>query len=168
MLNSRIVTGLDVGNHKIRAIIAKVDPETNTPNVVGVGVAKSMGIRKGVVIDVEEAITSITTALEAAERMSGEQVNHVFVSLTGPHLESLNSKGVIAINNPGGEILEDDVDRVLEASQALSIPQNKRILKILPKAFAIDEQKGIKYPVGMVGVRLEVQAHIITGLIMIL
>lgn len=161
----RVIASLDIGSSKIRTIVATLDEKSQTPNIIGVGLASTTGLRKGAVIDVEETITSITASLEDAERMAGEPVNHVFLGIGGNHIESLNSKGVIAISHAGNEITEDDVDRVLEAAQAVSIPSNRRILRIIPKSFTVDEQKGIKYPVGMTGIRLEVEAHIITGLV---
>ncbi|MFA6918353.1 MAG: cell division protein FtsA, partial [Candidatus Gracilibacteria bacterium] len=118
---------------------------------------------KGAVIDVEETINSISASLEDAERMAGEPINHVFLGIGGNNIESINSKGVIAVSQAENEIGEDDVDRVLEAAQAVTIPSNRRILRIIPKTFTVDEQKGIKYPVGMTGIRLEVETHIITG-----
>lgn len=162
MAKSRIVASLDIGSFKIRTVVGVLEDKSQAPNIIGVGIAPSTGLRKGAVIDVEETIQSITTSLEDAERMAGEPINHVFLGIGGNHIESLNSKGVIAVS--GSEISEDDVDRVLEAAQAVSIPSNRRILRIIPKAFTVDEQKGIKYPVGMTGIRLEVEAHIITGL----
>ncbi|HCW32507.1 MAG: cell division protein FtsA, cell division protein FtsA [Candidatus Peregrinibacteria bacterium GW2011_GWF2_39_17] len=164
MSKNHIIAGLDIGSSKIRVVVGTLEEKSTQLNVIGVGVAPSMGLRKGNVIDVEEAITSISSALEDAERMSGEPINHVFLGIGGIHLESMDSKGVIAI--PGGnEITEADVNRVLEAAQAISIPSNRRILRIIPKSFTVDEQKGIKYPVGMTGIRLEVEAHLITGLV---
>jgi cell division protein FtsA len=165
MAKSHIIAGLDIGSSKIRVVIGTLDESSTQLNVIGVGVSPSMGLRKGRVIDVEEAINSISSSLEDAERMSGEPVNHVFLGIGGSHLESMDSKGVIAIPN-GNEITEADVDRVLEAAQAVSIPSNRRILRIIPKAFSVDEQKGIKYPVGMTGIRLEVEAHLVTGLVL--
>jgi len=163
MAKSHVIAGLDIGSSKIRTVVGTLGEKNTQLNVIGVGVSPSMGLRKGRVIDVEEAINSISSALEDAERMSGEPINHVFLGIGGSHLESMDSKGVIAIPN-GNEITEADVDRVLEAAQAVSIPSNRRILRIIPKAFMVDEQKGIKYPVGMTGIRLEVEAHLITGL----
>jgi len=164
MSKSHIIAGLDIGSSKIRTVIGTLGDNHTQLNIIGVGVSPSMGLRKGRVIDVEEAINSISSSLEDAERMSGEPINHVFLGIGGSHLESLDSKGVIAIPN-GNEISEADVDRVLEAAQAVSIPSNRRILRIIPKAFSVDEQKGIKYPVGMTGIRLEVEAHLVTGLV---
>lgn len=165
MAKHRIVAGLDAGNSKIRVVIAAMDENSTTPNVIGVGVSPSGGLRKGAVIDVEETVANISSALEDAERMAGEPVHHVFLGIGGSHISSQDSKGVIAISHSGNEIMEDDVDRVLEAAQAVAIPSNRRILRIIPKTFSVDEQVGIKYPVGMTGIRLEVSAHLVTGLV---
>lgn len=165
MAKVRVIASLDIGSSKIRTIVGTLEEKSQIPNIIGVGIAPSTGLRKGAVIDVEETINSISSSLEDAERMAGEPVNHVFLGIGGSHIESINSKGVIAVSHSGNEISEDDVDRVLEAAQAVSIPGNRRILRIIPKSFTVDEQKGIKYPVGMTGIRLEVEAHIITGLI---
>lgn len=164
MAKARFIAGLDVGSSKIRTVVGTIDEKSQTPNVIGVGIAPSTGIRKGQIIDVEETINNITASLEDAERMAGEPVSRVLLGISGNHIESFNSKGVIAISNPGNEISEDDIDRVVEAAQAVAIPPNRRILRIIPKSFTVDEQKGIKYPVGMTGIRLEVEAHIVTGM----
>lgn len=163
MPRERVVASLDVGSAKIRTVVAVVDggEDHSIPNVIGVGLSPSLGIRKGHVIDVEELIHNIIASLEDAERMAGVPVNHVVVGMSGAHIESFDSRGVIAISGP--EIRPEDVARVLEAAQAVSIPANRRILHIEPKAYAVDEQRGIKNPVGMTGIRLEVEAHIITG-----
>jgi cell division protein FtsA len=163
MSKERVVASLDIGSAKVRTVVAVVDGDSDkpAPNVIGVGLSPSMGIRKGHVIDVEELIHNVISSLEDAERMAGVPVNHVYVGLSGSHIESFDSRGVIAIS--GSEIVTDDVARVLEAAQAVSIPANRRILHIEPKGYAVDEQRGIKNPVGMTGIRLEVEAHIITG-----
>lgn len=163
MARSKIVASLDIGSAKIRTVVGIQDGDSPTPNIIGVGIAPSTGLRKGAVIDVEETINSISSSLEDAERMAGEPINHVFLGIGGHHIESLNSRGVIAVSQAENEISEDDVDRVLEAAQAVTIPSNRRILRIIPKTFTVDEQKGIKYPVGMTGIRLEVETHILTG-----
>jgi len=165
MAKLRIIASLDIGSSKIRTVVGHMEEKAQIPNIIGVGIAPSTGMRKGAIIDVEETINSISASLEDAERMAGEPINHVFLGIGGTHIESINSKGVIAVSHAGNEITEDDVDRVLEAAQAVSIPSNRRILRIIPKSFIVDEQKGIKYPVGMTGIRLEVEAHIITGLV---
>ncbi len=141
MARNKIIASLDIGSSKIRVIVGLVDEKTGVPNIIGVGIAPSTGIRKSMVIDVEETINSIASALEDAERMAGEPIHHVFLGINGHHVESSNSKGVIAIANPNSEIMEEDIDRVLEAAQAVSIPSNRRILRIIPKSFTVDEQK---------------------------
>jgi len=163
MAKEQVIASLDVGSSKIRTVIALVQEDQKMPNIIGVGVAPSTGMRKGNIIDVDEVISNISAALEDAERMSGAPIHHVFVGINGNHVESFDSKGVIAISHAGSEIIEDDVNRVLEAAQAVNMPSNRRILRIIPKSFSVDEQHGIKNPVGMIGVRLEVDAHIITG-----
>ncbi|MBT4384955.1 cell division protein FtsA [Candidatus Peregrinibacteria bacterium] len=165
MAKHKVIAGLDIGNSKIRTVVAVMQENSTIPNILGVGVSPSGGLRKGNVIDVEEAVTNISAALEDAERMAGEPVHHVFLGIGGDHISSQDSKGVIAISHSGNEIIEDDIDRVLEAAQAVSIPSNRRILRIIPKGFTVDEQSGIKYPVGMTGIRLEVLAHLVTGLV---
>jgi len=164
MPKERVLASLDIGSAKIRTVIAVVDgadAEHHLPNVIGVGLSPSLGMRKGHVIDVEELIHNIISSLEDAERMAGVPVNHVFVGMSGSHIESFDSRGVIAIS--GAEITVEDIARVLDAAQAISIPANRRILHIEPKAYAVDEQRGIKNPLGMTGIRLEVEAHIVTG-----
>ncbi len=163
MPKERVLASLDIGSSKIRTVVAIAEggQEPMVPSVIGVGLSPSLGIRKGQVIDVEELIHNIISSLEDAERMAGVPVNHVFVGMSGSHIESFDSRGVIAVS--GSEITMDDVARVLEAAQAVSIPPNRRILHIEPKSYAVDEQRGIKNPMGMTGIRLEVEAHIITG-----
>lgn len=163
MAKEQIIVGLDVGSSKIRVVIALIQHDKKTPNVIGVGLAPSTGVRKGKVVDIDEVIANISAALEDAERMSGAPIHHVFLGISGSHLESFDSKGVIAIAHKGTQVNEDDADRVLEAAQAVNMPSNVRVLRAIPKSFSIDDQRGIKNPVGMIGVRLEVDAHIITG-----
>lgn len=157
------MVGLDIGSSKIRTIVGTVEDKKNNINIIGVGISPSNGIRKGMITDIEEAASNITASLDDAERMAGEPIHRVFVGVSGTHIETYDSKGVIAINGQNAEISEDDVDRVLEAARAVSLPSNREILRIIPKNFSVDSQKKIKYPVGMTGIRLEVEAHIITG-----
>lgn len=163
MAKAKVVASLDIGNSRIRTVVGLQEPGSPVVNIIGVGIAPSTGLRKGAVIDVEETINSMSSALEDAERMAGEPINHVFLGVGGNHIASINSKGVIAVSNTENEISEDDVDRVLEAAQAVTLPSNRRMLRIIPKTFTVDEQKGIKYPVGMTGIRMEVETHIVTG-----
>jgi cell division protein FtsA len=163
MSKERVLASLDIGSAKIRTVVAVVegDRDQDVPNIIGVGISPSLGMRKGHVIDVEELIHNIISSLEDAERMAGVPVNHVYVGMSGAHIEAFDSRGVIAIS--GAEITLEDVGRVLEAAQAVSIPANRRILHIEPKSYTVDEQRGIKNPIGMTGIRLEVEAHIVTG-----
>lgn len=162
MAREKVIAGLDIGSSKIRTVVGVLDAEKGTPNVIGVGVSASTGLRKGAIIDVEEVIQSISASLEEAERMSGEPIHSVFASVGGSHVETISSEGVVAIG--GQEIGEADVERVLEAAQTVSLPNNRRVLKIVPRSFTVDNQGDIKYPVGMNGVRLEADAILFTGM----
>ncbi|MFH0834264.1 MAG: cell division protein FtsA [Patescibacteria group bacterium] len=163
MARDNTIVGLDIGSNKIRTVIATVDDRDVLPNVVGAGVSPSAGLRKGAIVDVNETISAITASLEDAERMSGSPIHHAVVAVGGAHLAALNSRGVIAVPH-GGEISTGDVDRVLEAAQAVNIQANRQILRVIPQNYTIDDQSGIRNPLGMKGVRLEVEAHILTGL----
>ena len=154
--------GLDIGSSKIATIVGTVD-ESGAPGILGTGVAPSSGLRKGVVIDVEETVSAISASLEQAERVSGIHVDRVIISVNGSHVSSLNSKGVIAVGRADGEISQEDISRVIEAAQAVSIPTNREIIHVIPRIFTVDGHEGIKDPVGMNGVRLEAETHIITG-----
>lgn len=161
MADSQIVVGVDIGSSKVAALIGKVEEETL--NILGVSEVVSKGIRKGQIVDIEEAAGVINAVLDQAERMAGYSISHVFVSISGVHIESKNSKGIVAISEPQGEISEPDVNRVLEAAGAVSLPSTVTIIHILPKTFTVDGESGIKDPIGMTGVRLEVDTHIITA-----
>ncbi|OGH19682.1 MAG: cell division protein FtsA [Candidatus Levybacteria bacterium RIFCSPHIGHO2_01_FULL_40_15b] len=161
MANDKIVVGIDIGSSKIATIIGQIQEEGI--NILGVSEILSRGIRKGQIVDIEEAASSINASLDAAERMAGYSVDRVFVSLSGVHILSQNSKGIVAISAPSGEIGPQDVQRVLEAAGAISTPSTTTILHVLPKTFTVDGEAGIKDPVGMTGVRLEVETHIITA-----
>ncbi|MBT3349581.1 cell division protein FtsA [bacterium] len=163
MPSSKVITALDIGSSKIRAVVGVVEDKKSMINVIGVGTSPSAGMRKGVVSDLDEAVANITTALEEAERMSGEAIHRAFISFSGPSLETYDSKGVIAIGGANSEISEVDVDRVLDAARTVSLPANREILRIIPKSFTVDSQRHVRYPVGMSGIRLEVEAHIIAG-----
>lgn len=162
MTKDKVVVGIDVGSTKITTIIATIQ-EDNVPNIIGVSSTPSKGLRKGQVVDIDEAVASITQSLEGAERMAGYSAGSAFVSVDGLHIESQNSKGVVAISNPQGEINQEDIARVIEAARAISLPSSKEILHVIPRHFIVDSQGGIKDPIGMNGVRLEVETHIVTG-----
>ncbi len=158
----RTYVGLDIGTTKTAAVIAEPD-ERGTLKVIGVGHAPSAGIRRGVVVDLESTVRSIRTAVAEAERMSGEPVRQVTAGIAGEHVRSINSRGVIAVSRGGTEIGPDDVSRVVEAARAVAIPGDRQVLHVIPQEYVVDEQAGIKNPVGMSGVRLEAEVHIVTG-----
>jgi len=162
-MKDTIITGLDIGSSKIRVVVGqKIDGQGI--NVVGLAEVASEGISRGVVKSVEDAVSSISRAFEKAERMTGVPIEKAFVSISGSHIKSESSKGVIAVAKADGEIGAEDVNRVIEAAQAVSTPPNCEILHVIPESFSVDSQKGIKDPVGMTGIRLEVQVQIIQGL----
>jgi cell division protein FtsA len=161
MSKERIVTGIDIGSSKICTIISQVSPEKIS--VIGVSSTPSKGIKRGVVVDIDQAVESISSSLEAAERMAGYAVSNAYVSVDGSHISSLNSKGVVAVSSTDGEISEDDVSRATEAAQAISIPGSQEIIHVIPRDFIVDSQEGVKNPVGMSGIRLEVETNIIYG-----
>ncbi|MDP2649929.1 MAG: cell division protein FtsA [bacterium] len=162
MAEGRIVVGIDIGTSKIVTIIAKIDDPANI-NVLGVSEVKSAGIRKGQIVDIEEAVGSINSSLEAAERMAGYSASHVIASIGGNHIESLNSKGVVAVSTPEGEIIRNDLTRVIDAARAISLSSSREIIHVLPRNYSVDGQEGIKDPIGMTGIRLEVDTHLITA-----
>lgn len=163
MAKEHYIVGLDVGTQNIRAVQAKVDGQSGTLSVVGASEVPAYGIRRGVIADIEEAVSSISTALEKVERMTGVPVLKANVSVGGSHVSSLNSHGVIAVSRADGEISENDVVRVVDASQAISIPNNREVIHVFPKTFTLDGQTGIKDPMGMTGIRLEVETIIVQG-----
>ncbi len=160
MSDERIVVGIDVGTYKIVTVIAKV---TDAVNVLGVSEVKSAGIKKGQIVDIEESVAAINMSLEAAERMAGYSASHIIASIGGSQIESQNSRGVVAVSNSNGEITQSDLLRVIDAAKAVSLPSTREIIHVLPRNYIVDGQEGIKDPVGMSGVRLEVDTHIITA-----
>jgi cell division protein FtsA len=161
MSKEHYIVGLDVGSSHIRVVQAKLDPEVGRLSIVGASEVPSFGIRKGVIVDIEEAVSCISQALERVERMTGLPVSSANVSVSGSHISSLSSHGVIAVSRADGEISESDVVRVIDASQAISIPQNREVIHVFPKTFTLDGQTGIKDPLGMSGIRLEVETIIV-------
>ncbi len=161
MNDGKLVVGVDVGTYKIVTVIAKVVEDV--VNVMGVSEVKSAGIRKGQVVDIEEAVMAINSSIEAAERMAGYNVSHIIASIGGSQIESQNSRGVVAASTPQGEISPSDLSRVIDAAKAISLPSTRGIIHVLPRNYIVDGQEGIKDPVGMSGVRLEVDTHIVTA-----
>lgn len=163
MDKGKIIVGVDIGTSKITTIIASRAKDSDKINVIGVANAKSRGLRRSQIVDIEEAVVSIGESIEAAERMAGYSISRAFIAIGGAHIESSNSKGVVAVAEPEGEIVIEDVNRVVEAARAISLPASREILHVIPRDFTVDSQPGIKDPLGMTGVRLEVETHIITG-----
>ncbi len=164
MPGPELITGLDIGTTKIGAIIAEVE-EDSQPKVIGVGTSPSEGLRKGVVVNLEKTVRSIETAIEQAEQMAGAKIDQVYVGIAGDHIRSYNGRGVVAVAGPENEITEDDVRRVIDAAKAVVMPIDREIIHIIPQEFIVDDQRGIKDPLGMSGVRLETEVHIVTGAI---
>lgn len=154
------IVGLDIGTSKIVCLVGEIQDDGEI-EVISIGSHPSTGLKKGVVVDIKATVRSIQRAVEEAELMAGCEVHSVFAGIAGSHINSLNSHGIVAIKD--GEVTQNDVDRVIDAAQAVAIPADRKILHILPQEFIIDEQEGIHQPVGMSGVRLETRVHIVTG-----
>lgn len=154
-----LVVGLDIGTTKICAIVGEVSNEGI--DVVGIGTHPSKGLRKGVVVNIESTVSSIRKAIEEAELMAGCEITSAFAGIAGGHIKGLNSHGIVAIKEK--EVHPMDVDRVIDAAQAVSIPLDREVIHVIPQQFIVDDQDGVKDPVGMSGVRLEAKVHIVTG-----
>ncbi|MBI5620300.1 cell division protein FtsA [Candidatus Gottesmanbacteria bacterium] len=162
MPRDRTISSIDIGSSKISTIIASIGEE-DTVNVLGVSTISSRGLRKGQVVDIDHATGTISQSLEAAERMAGTTVGRAYVSIGGNHITSLNSHGVVAVAEPDKEISPQDVVRVIDAAKAVQLPSSREVLHVLPRGYIVDGQEGIMDPVGMTGVRLEVDTHLVTG-----
>lgn len=160
----RIVVGLDIGTTKVCAVVASIDPQDRI-HILGVGKATNEGLNRGVVVNIDKTVNAIQTAVEQAQLASGIEVNSVNVGIAGDHIRSMRSKGVITINNKDNEITIDDVERLLEDCQRIMLPTDQQILHVIPQEFVVDGQDGISDPVGMSGMRMEAEVHIITGLV---
>ncbi len=156
---SRMIVGLDIGTSKVVAIVGEISAEGEL-EIVGIGSHRSSGLKKGVVVNIESTVQSIQRAIEEAELMAGCQIHSVYAGIAGSHIRSLNSHGIVAIK--GREVFSQDLDRVIDAAQAVAIPADQKILHILPQEYLIDEQEGVKEPMGMSGVRLEAKVHLVT------
>ncbi|MEE9521799.1 MAG: cell division protein FtsA [candidate division NC10 bacterium] len=159
---SNVIVGLDIGTTKICAIIGE-QMEDGTLDIIGIGTSPSKGLRKGVVINIDVTVDSIKRALEEAELMSGVDVHSAFVGIAGGHIKGINSRGVIAVSGKSREITPKDIDRVIDAAKAVALPVDREVIHVLPQEFIVDDQDGIKEPLGMTGVRLESEVHIVTG-----
>jgi len=156
----QVIVGLDIGTSKIACIVAESAPDGKL-DVIGIGTHPSCGLRKGVVVNIESTVESIRLAVEEAELMAGVDIKSVYTGIAGSHIRGYNSHGVVATKN--NEVTKEDVNRVIDAAQAMNIPADQKILHILPQEYIIDHQDGIREPIGMSGVRLEAKVHVITG-----
>jgi cell division protein FtsA len=157
-----LVVGLDIGTTKICAIVGEI-AEGGGIDIVGIGIHPSKGLRKGVVVNIENTVESIQKAVHEAELMSGREISSAFVGIAGGHIKGFNSRGVIAISGKGREVSQQDVNRVIDAAKAVALPVDREVIHILPQEFIIDDQGGIAEPLGMTGVRLEAEVHIVTA-----
>ncbi len=161
----RTIVGIDVGTTKVCTIVGQVY-DNGRINVLGVGLTPSKGLDKGVVVNIDDAVNAIATSVEKAERLSGYRINASFVGISGRHIQSLNSRGVVAVARSDHEITRHDVARAVEAAQAVAIPTQREVIHVIPRAYVVDGNEGIRDPIGMSGFRLEVETHIITGEVM--
>jgi cell division protein FtsA len=159
MAKSELVVGLDVGTTKICAVVGEYGHDG--VDVVGIGTNPSTGLRKGVVVNIEQTVQSIKKALEEAELMAGCEIRSVYAGIAGSHIKGFNSHGIIAVK--GGEVTSRDIERAIDAAKAVAIPLDREVIHILPQEYIVDDQRGIHDPLGMAGVRLEVKVHIVTG-----
>jgi len=162
--NDRIIVGIDVGTHKICTIVAESDSTSgNRLNVLGAGAVASDGLAKGMIADILKASASIEHSLEAAERQSGCRILSAYVSISGNHISSLNSRGLVSVAHPDRVIGADDVSRAVDAAQAVALPAGRDVLHVIPRTYTIDGQEGIRNPVGLSGFRLDVETHVVTA-----
>ena len=154
-----MIVGLDIGTSKVVAIVGEINPEGGI-NIIGIGRHKSRGLKKGTVVNIESTVQSIQRAVEEAELMAGCQIHSVYAGIAGSHIRSMNSHGIVAIRDK--EVYAADVERVIDAAQAVAIPADQKVLHILPQEYIIDSQEGVKEPMGMSGVRLEAKVHLVT------
>ncbi len=154
-----LIVGLDIGTTKICCVVGEISQ--GDVNIIGIGTHPSIGLRKGVVVNIESTVDSIKKAVEEAELMAGCEISSVYTGIAGGHITGFNSRGIVAIKGP--EITENDVERVIDAARAVAIPMDREVIHVLPQEYIVDEQAGIQNPVGMAGVRLEAKIHIVTG-----
>lgn len=162
---SDAIVGLDIGTSRIRAVIGEIS-DSGVLQITGVGTSPSNGLRKGVVVNIENTVRAVSQAIEAAEMMSGIEVERCMIGIGGTHIDGLNSRGVVAVTGKGRdnrEIGQDDINRVIDAAKAVVIPMDRQVLHVIPQSYIVDEQRGVKDPRNMIGVRLEAEVHIVTG-----
>jgi cell division protein FtsA len=163
MAKTELFTGLDIGSSAIRVVVAQRQAGVEGLHIIGAAEGSADGISKGTITSIEDAVSSISATLEKAERMTGVPAEHATVSINGTHVTSIESHGIVAVAKADGEIKQNDVDRVIEAAQAVAAPPNYEILHVIPRSYTVDNQHGVKDPIGMSAMRLEVDAQIIEG-----
>lgn len=162
-MSENLICAIDIGSFKIATVVGIISKEHDEVRVIGFDSVPSHGVKKGLIVDIDLVTHAVEQCVEKAERMAGQKINSAFVSIGGPHITSLNSHGVVAVANAQGEISQDDIDRVIEAARAISLSGTRHIIEVSPREYVVDGQPGIKNPIGMSGVRLEVDTHIITA-----
>lgn len=162
-MTEKLICGIDIGSSKIATIIGLLNPENDELRIIGFNSTPSSGVKKGLIVDIDKVTEAVEQSVTKAERMAGHKVNQAFLSVGGPHISSLNSHGVVAVSQPKGEINEEDVARVVEAARAISLSSTRQIIEVVPRDYMVDGQGGIRNPVGMSGVRLEVETHLVTA-----
>lgn len=167
MSKNKLISGIELGSSKITTIIAQTSKDQYSTNkevsIVGISSVESRGIKKGQIVNIEEAVDATVSSVEGAERMAGVNLDSAFVAIGGASITSQNSHGVVAVSNPDGEIGQSDVDRVIEAASAISLPNSREIIHVIPREFIVDGESGVRDPIGMSGVRLEVNTHLVTA-----
>ena len=159
----KLICGIDIGSSKIATLAGIRTEEEETVRIIGFNATYSRGVKKGLIVDIDQVTAAVEQSVERAERMAGHKITSAFVSVGGPHIASLNSHGVVAVSSAHGEITEEDVNRVVESARAISLSSTRQIIEVSPREYIVDGQAGIKNPVGMSGVRLEVDTHIVTA-----
>ena len=159
-----LISGIDIGNAQVKVVMANIDRETLMPEILGVGSAFSNGLRRGMVVDMEETINDVHSAIQRAEAMAGVKIKKAYLSVSGLHVRTQVSRGVIAVSRADQEISQNDIDRVIQAASVISMPANREILHVIPRNYIVDGTECVKNPLGMKGVRLEVEVFIIDGL----
>jgi len=159
----KLICGIDIGSSKVATIVGLQSQNNEELRIIGFNSTPSHGVKKGLIVDIDKVTKSVEESVTRAERMAGHKINQAFLSVGGPHISSLNSHGVVAVSHPQGEISEEDVDRVVEAARAISLSTTRQIIEVAPRDFIVDGQAGIRNPIGMSGVRLEVETHLVTA-----
>lgn len=164
MAKPYLISGIDIGNSRVKVIVARVDQNTLKAEVLGVGSVPSNGLRRGMVVDMEETIDNVKAAVQKAEAMAGASIRQAYLAVNGLHIRTQTSRGVIGVSRADGEISQSDIDRVLQAASVISLPANREIIHVIPRNYIIDGSENVKNPLGMKGVRLEAEVFIIDGL----